>query len=79
MQLVRYEEGQALADEFNVPFFETSAKEDVNVKEAFFTLAKLVKDRMPKTTDGTGELRKIDTIRLTVEKAKPEASSCSSC
>jgi hypothetical protein len=77
VQLVRYEEGQALANEFNVPFFETSAKEDVNVKEAFFTLAKLVKERMPNTADGTGETRKIDSIRLTAEKPKPEASRCS--
>jgi hypothetical protein len=77
MQVVRYEDGQVLADEFNVPFFETSAKEDVNVKEAFFTLAKLVKERMPKTADGTGDTGKVDTIRLAAEKAKPEASRCS--
>lgn len=32
---VRKEEGEKLASFYNVPFFETSAKEDVNVDNAF--------------------------------------------
>ncbi|CAG8805123.1 35342_t:CDS:2, partial [Racocetra persica] len=32
------ERGQELADKFRVIFFETSAKENINVEEAFFTL-----------------------------------------
>ncbi|RIB06988.1 small GTPase superfamily, partial [Gigaspora rosea] len=33
------EQGQALANEFKVKFLETSAKANISVKEAFFTLA----------------------------------------
>ncbi|CAG8783638.1 25874_t:CDS:2, partial [Dentiscutata erythropus] len=33
------EQGQALAKEFNVKFLETSAKANINVEEAFITLA----------------------------------------
>jgi hypothetical protein len=76
VQRVRADEGKALAEEFNVPFFETSAKENINVKEAVFSLAKLVKERIL-TADGTEEVYKIDTIRLTREAAKPEGSKCS--
>ena len=35
---VSYEEGKKLADLLNIPFIETSAKYDTNVKEAFVTL-----------------------------------------
>lgn len=39
-------EGEALAKEYNVPFFETSAKQGVNVEKAFISLATDVKARM---------------------------------
>lgn len=38
------EEGQAVANEFDVPFFETSAKEDINVSAAFSCVTRKVKD-----------------------------------
>ncbi|RIB14461.1 small GTPase superfamily [Gigaspora rosea] len=34
------EQGQALADEFGIKFLEVSAKANINVEEAFFTLAR---------------------------------------
>lgn len=40
---VSYEEGQALANSFNCPFLETSAKLRINVEEAFFDLVKYVR------------------------------------
>ncbi|KAI5953769.1 RAS1 [Candida theae] len=40
---VSYEEGQALANSFNCPFVETSAKLRINVEEAFFDLVKYVR------------------------------------
>eukprot|EP00457_Paulinella_chromatophora_P014220 gb/GEZN01014617.1/.p1 GENE.gb/GEZN01014617.1/~~gb/GEZN01014617.1/.p1 ORF type:complete len:218 (-),score=32.71 gb/GEZN01014617.1/:176-829(-) len=43
------EKGQALADQYGIPFFETSAKDDVLVTEAFLELAKIVKKRLMKT------------------------------
>ncbi|CAB16405.1 GTP-binding protein ypt2 [Schizosaccharomyces pombe] len=40
---VSFEQGQALADELGVKFLEASAKTNVNVDEAFFTLAREIK------------------------------------
>ncbi|CAG8704749.1 6189_t:CDS:2, partial [Scutellospora calospora] len=37
-RVITKEQGQALADEFKIKFFETSAKSNINVDEAFFTL-----------------------------------------
>ncbi len=41
-----YEEGEALAKEYNIHFFETSAKQDINVEKAFITIATDVKNRL---------------------------------
>jgi len=38
--------GQALADEFGIPFYETSAKANINVEDAFMKIASDIKNRM---------------------------------
>eukprot|EP00512_Aurantiochytrium_limacinum_P004059 CAMPEP_0171495444 /NCGR_PEP_ID=MMETSP0958-20121227/6149_1 /TAXON_ID=87120 /ORGANISM="Aurantiochytrium limacinum, Strain ATCCMYA-1381" /LENGTH=216 /DNA_ID=CAMNT_0012029435 /DNA_START=433 /DNA_END=1083 /DNA_ORIENTATION=+ len=46
-RVVSTEEGQKLAQEFGIDnFFEASAKQDINVKQAFEAVAKHVKDRL---------------------------------
>ena len=46
--------GQALADEYGIKFYETSAKSAQNVEEAFFTIARDIKKRLIDTQTGTG-------------------------
>ncbi|CCK71978.1 Ras family GTPase RAS2 KNAG_0I01930 [Huiozyma naganishii CBS 8797] len=41
---VPFDSGLKLANEMSAPFLETSAKEGVNVEEAFYTLVRLVRD-----------------------------------
>ena len=36
---------QEFADQLNIPFLETSAKNATNVEQAFLTMAKQIKDR----------------------------------
>ncbi|CDO95906.1 unnamed protein product [Kluyveromyces dobzhanskii CBS 2104] len=43
---VSFEQGEALAKELGIPFIEASAKDDTNVSEIFFTLAKLIQDKI---------------------------------
>ena len=43
---VQANEGEALAAEFGIPFFETSAMNNINVDAAFTHIAKCVKDRL---------------------------------
>lgn len=40
------EEGAQLAAEYGIQFFETSAKNDINVEKGFITVAREVKDRL---------------------------------
>lgn len=74
-QRVRAEEGEALAAEFHIKFFETSAKESVGVKEAFAYLAMEVKNRIL-TADYTEEEYKVDAIRLTGAKPAKQPCAC---
>ena len=53
-QVVTYEEGESLAKEYNIHFFETSAKQDLNVEKSFITIATDVKDRLIADGGSTG-------------------------
>ena len=51
---VSTDQGQALADELGIPFLEVSAKSNINVEKAFFSLASDIKKRIidtARTTD----------------------------
>ncbi|KAE7996823.1 hypothetical protein FH972_001512 [Carpinus fangiana] len=41
--------GQALADEYGIKFFETSAKTNMNVEEVFFSIGRDIKHRLAET------------------------------
>jgi Ras-related protein Rab-8A len=51
-KVVETTRGQALADEYGIKFFETSAKNNVNVVESFTAIAKDIKKRL--MDSGTG-------------------------
>lgn len=55
--VVSQEEGQQLADEFNIPFYQTSAKQNINVVNAFEAVALDVKKRLS-ADGGPAEPRK---------------------
>ena len=39
---VKTEEGQRLAEEYGIPFLETSAKDNINVEDAFMQITRIV-------------------------------------
>lgn len=43
---VTYEQGKALANEFNIKFFETSAKLNTNVDNSFLSIARDIVERL---------------------------------
>ena len=53
-RVVSYEQGESLAKELGLPFVEASAKDDTNVNDIFFTLAKLIQEKIDnnKMADG---------------------------
>ena len=51
-KVVSTEEGQKLATEYSIDFWEASAKNDINVEQSFIAIARGVKDRL--IVDGVG-------------------------
>ena len=49
-RVVSTEQGQALADELGVPFLEVSAKSNINIDKAFYSLAADIKKRLVDST-----------------------------
>ncbi|CAG7888687.1 unnamed protein product [Brassica rapa] len=56
--------GQALADEYGIKFFETSAKTNLNVEEVFFSIGKDIKQRLS-DTDSRAEVCHISACVVT--------------
>ncbi|KAI9341258.1 putative GTP-binding protein ypt1 [Zopfochytrium polystomum] len=49
-KVVEFNAAKEFADQLQIPFLETSAKNSSNVEQAFLTMAKQIKDRMGSTT-----------------------------
>ena len=49
-RVVTTEQGQALADELGIPFLEVSAKSNINIDKAFYSLAADIKKRIIDTS-----------------------------
>lgn len=57
---VSTERGQALADELGIPFMEVSAKTNINVEKAFFSLASDIKKRIIDTAKSDVPTQSLD-------------------
>lgn len=53
-KVVDYAAAKAFADELDIPFLETSAKNATNVEQAFLTMSKQIKDRMGSNSMASG-------------------------
>ena len=51
-RVVTYDQGKKLADSLGFNFFETSAKDNINVRSAFDKLVDVICERMTDTIDG---------------------------
>lgn len=58
---VKTDEGEKLASEFRVKFMEISALMNINVDEAFFTLARDIKTKMEKKLEATNQSSRVNS------------------
>ncbi|XP_053570980.1 ras-related protein Rab-10 isoform X1 [Bombina bombina] len=67
---VSKEKGEKLAWEFGIPFFETSAKENINIENAFLILAEAIYAKR------SSLLRNHNVVSLKERKKKSECTTC---
>ena len=63
-------EGDALAREYGIDFFETSARENVNVEECYLAIARKTKARLLESEEAAVELR--ETITVAPEQSEKD-------
>uniref|UniRef100_A0A0D3GNB8 Uncharacterized protein n=2 Tax=Oryza barthii TaxID=65489 RepID=A0A0D3GNB8_9ORYZ len=72
-RVVSTAQGQKLADEYGMKFFETSAKTNQNVEQVFFTIARDIKQRLTETVAAAAEPPTIQ-----ISRQEPDQSAASS-
>lgn len=72
---VSREEGAQLAAEYGIQFFETSAKNDINVEKGFITIAREVKDRLMADGPNPGS-RATGNVNLNTQPSKKKTGCC---
>jgi hypothetical protein len=70
------EEGELLAKEYNVTFFECSAKQDLNVEVVFLSLVKEIKNRIIENEASNNHTSNAKTLRAQDASAKAKKGCC---
>lgn len=76
---VPYSKGQALADEYKIQFFETSAKDNSNVEEVFTAIAKDVMQRLQQEQADQQQAATGPVVKLTSNLDKTAAKKKKGC
>ena len=74
-KIIDFEAGRALAEEYGIKFLECSAKSNINVDEAFISLAKDIKARLNDSESGGNEAG----VDLTAPGPKPVEGEKKGC
>lgn len=74
-RVVTTEQGETLAKELGIPFVESSAKEDSNVDEIFFTLAKLIQEKVDSNQVNNAENGR-DGININTSSSSSKSNCC---
>jgi Ras-related protein Rab-8A len=75
-RVVSAERGQALANEFKIPYFETSAKDDVGVDELFLEISKLCLNRSKSENERRKKVYNKKKLKLNGKNRRNNENSC---
>lgn len=74
-KVVDYQTAKAFADEIGIPFLETSAKNAINVEDAFLTMAAEIKNRM--ASQPAMNSTRPATVQMKGQPVVPKSGCCS--
>ena len=77
--MVTYERGKKLADQLGLEFFETSAKDNANVKQVFERLVDIICDKMSESLDSDPTIISGQKPGMTNLSDKPPQKQDNSC
>lgn len=75
-RVVSTERGKQLADQLGLEFFETSAKENINVKAVFERLVDIICDKMSESLESDPSLGNVKGQRLTENSNQNQNCQC---
>ncbi|KAI3715644.1 hypothetical protein L6452_22630 [Arctium lappa] len=73
-KVVDTQTAKAFADELGIPFLETSAKDSVNVEQAFLTMAAEIKKKMG--NQPTGDKKSGNTVQIKGQPIEQKSNCC---
>lgn len=77
LRKVKFEDGEKLAKEMKIPYFETSAKNNVNITHIFNQITKFIIDRIDKTSDNMDEVgTRISILKDDFSHCKEQKQTC---
>ena len=75
-RVITKEQGEELAQSLGVEYFETSAKQDVNVKQTFETLVDLISEKMAESIEKNPNFVPRDVRPRQTEPKDVKSSGC---
>lgn len=75
-RVVSFERGKQLADQLGLEFFETSAKENINVKAVFERLVDIICDKMSESLDSDPTIVNASKGTRLTDNPLPQNSGC---
>lgn len=81
-RVVTYNEGKNYANTYGMEFVETSAKGNINIEEAFFTIARKIKEKVQKfeekNNNGSNKKTKLNnnTTKITTDENDRKKNNC---
>ncbi|XP_054713992.1 ras-related protein Rab-8A-like [Uloborus diversus] len=79
LRVVEQEQGRKVAESCDVPFFECSCKEDVNIDEIFMTVARMIREQRERRASKFDEFERLQWDKAHLTQPKQQESYKCSC
>lgn len=79
LRVVNEEQGRKIAESMDVPFFECSCKEDVNIDEIFMTVARMIREQRERRASKFDEIERLQWDKAHLTQQKPQDAYKCSC